>query len=507
MSEPSVLLSPQCTSAAKLQRRVWVSVGTLALVRIGDIWRHGQLALRPDYELEEFAGVQIDQDSTAIVKAGLNLNDGGFLLPIGEHPWHIQCTQSYCLMVQLPQERRLIIPCVELARFYFGSSSSLLSRLFLPPLSRDSLFSSASLDPYSRRLQIDLAEKMSGASAADIGRISMDPIAARAARIVGSSCLRASTAGQPIYPQARFPFEGKTNLIASGRWLSHGGVPKSTFLVYNLRSCSHPFPFRSLQYTTKGTQPRPKLQSPLTPSPAEPRIQRSPAPEVNNPALVEKDPSSKLAGKTRQIKESARFPDLEKKSIWRSMRLMAEEAMTGSVGSSAPPIESMAVGEPGSDRRVRPVELSIVSKNASDKPDSIPLFLRNTVEDLKQLKGLTVELLTESQEDGWTVPVSVLSNDDGEVTPQLMLQCPEHGLRMRKAAVFAFKRESEHLCAVIIESAPPYTRIFTTAGNDPEEVWLTLRCAAVDLAKGARSESLDSPLSELVEWAFGIDVE
>lgn len=499
-----MLLSPQCTSAAKLQRRVWVSVGTLALVRIGDIWRHGQLALRPNYELEEFAGVQIDQDSTAIVKAGLNLNDGGFLLPIGEHPWHIQCTQSYCLMVQLPQERRMIIPCVELARFYFGSSSSLLSRLFLPPLSRDSLFSSASLDPYSRRLQIDLAEKMSGASAADIGRISMDPIAARAARIVGSSCLRASTAGQPIYPQARFPFEGKTNLIASGRWLSHGGVPKSTFLVYNLRSCSHPFPFRSLQYTIKGAQPRPKLQSPVTPSPTEPRVQRSPAPEVKNPDLVEKDPSNKLASKTRQIKEAARFPDLEKKSIWRSMRLTTEEATAGLVGSDAPPIESMAVGEPGSDRRVRPIELSIVSKKTSDKPGSVPLFLRETVEDLKQLKGLTVELLTESQDDGWTVPISVLANDDGEVAPQLMLQCPELGLRMRKAAVFAFKRESDHLCAVIIESAPPYTRIFTTTGNDPEEVWLTLRCAAADLAKGARSESLDLPLYELIQWAFGI---
>ncbi len=499
-----MLLSPQCTSPAKLQRRVWMSVGTLALVRIGDIWRHGQLALRPDYELEEFAGVQIDQGSTAIVKAGLNLNDGGFLLPIGEHPWHIQCTQSYCLMVLLPQERRMIIPCVELARFYFGSSSSLISRLFLPPLSRDSLFSSASLDPYSRRLQIDLAEKMSGASAADIGRISMDPIAARAARIVGNSCLKASAAGQPIYPQARFPFEGKTNLIASGRWLSHGGVPKSTFLVYNLRSCSHPFPFRSLQYTTRGAPPRPKLQSPVTPSPTEPVTQRSAAPEVKNLDLVEKDPSSKLAGKTRQIKEAARFPDLEKKSIWRSMRLMAEEASSESVGSSAPPIESMAVGEPGSDQSVRPVELSIVSKEASDKPGSIPLFLRGAVEDLKQLKGLTVELLTKSQDDGWTVPISVLANDDGEVAPQLMLQCPELGLRMRKAAVFAFKRESEHLCAVIIESDPPYTRIFPTTGNDPEEVWLTLRCAAVDLAKGARGESLDSPLSELIEWAFGI---
>ena len=193
ISEPSVLLSPQCTSPAKLQKRIWVSVGTLALLRVGDIWCHGQLALRPDYELEEFAGVQIDQESTAIVKAGLNLNDGGFL---------------------------------------------------------------------------------------------------------------------------------------------------------------------------------------------------------------------------------------------------------------------------------------------------------------------TVELLTQSQDDGWTVPISVLANDDGEVAPELMLECPDHGLRMRRATVFAFKRESEHVCAVVIESEPPHTKIFATTGHNQDEVWLTLRCAALDFSKGVRSDTLDSPLSELIEWVF-----
>lgn len=502
MSDPSVLLAPQCTSPARAQRRVWVSVGTLALIRIGDIWRNGQLVLRPDYELEEFAGLQIDPASTTIVKAGLNLNEGGFLLPISEHPWHIQCTQSYCLMVELPQSRRIIIPCVELARFYFGSSSSLLSKLFLPPLHRDSLFSSASLEPYSRRLHIDLADKMSGASAADIGRISMDPIAAKAARIIGNSCLKASTAGQPVYPQARFPFEGKTTLIASGRWLSHGDRHSSTFLVYNLRSCSHPFPFRSLQYTTKGAQPRPKLHGPAAAGAAETKPQRTRAPEVKNPALVEKDPSSQLAGKSRQIREAVRFPDLARKPVWRSLKLISEEAGAGSVTSSSPPIESMAVGESGSSRRVRPVELSIVSQKASTKPDAIPLFLRNTVEDLKKLQGLTVELLTESQDDGWTVPISVIANDDGEVAPELMLQCADTGRRMRKAAVFAFKHESEHLCAVVIESDPPHTRILATTGQDEDEVWLTLRCAAIDFAKGARSETLDATLSELIEWMF-----
>jgi len=35
-------------------------------------------------------------------------------------------------MVDLPGERRLIISCIELIRFYFGSSSNFLTKLFLP---------------------------------------------------------------------------------------------------------------------------------------------------------------------------------------------------------------------------------------------------------------------------------------------------------------------------------------------------------------------------------------
>lgn len=501
-SDPSVLLSPNCTSPAKAQKKVWVSVGTLALLRIGDIWRNGQLVLRPDYQLESFVSVPINPTTTDMVKAGLNLNENGFLLPISEHPWHIQCTQSYCLMVQLPEERRMIIPCVELIRFYFGSSSSLLTRLFLPPLVRDVLFSSALMDSFSRRLHIGLADKISGASAADIGRISMDPVAARAARLVGNSCLKASTAGQQIYPQARFPFEGLTNLIASGRWLSHGGVPNATFLVYNLRSCSHPFPFRSLQYTTRGLQPRPKLQSPSDAPPAERKIQRMPAPEAKNAALVEQDPSSQLASKSQQIREAPRFPDLERKAIWRSLRLVGDEAPAEPLRSSAPPIESTAVGEPGSSQRIRPVELSIVNQKLANKRDTIPLFLQHTVEDLRQVTAQTVELLTESHEDGWTVPISVLANEDGEVDARLMHDCPTSGPRMRKAAVFAFKQSSEHVCAVVIESAPVYTKVFSTTGQDQNEVWQTLRCAAVDFIKGAPSDTLDSPLSELIAWLF-----
>ena len=81
---------------------------------------------------------------------------------------------------------------------------------------------------------------MSGASAADIGRLHLDPSAWRAAAHVGASILKASLTNQTIYPQAFFPFEGKTELVAAGKWLSFADQPKATLLVYNLRSCSHP---------------------------------------------------------------------------------------------------------------------------------------------------------------------------------------------------------------------------------------------------------------------------
>lgn len=498
LSDPSVLLSPQCTEGAQFQKRVWVSVGTLALLRIGDIWRDGQLILRPDYEFENFENVQIDKDSTSLVKAGLNLNESGFLLPLAEHPWHLQCTMSYCLMVQLHQGRRMIIPCVELVRFYFGSSSNLLSKLFLPPLKRESLFSSAMLDPKTRKLQIDLAERMSGTSAADIGRISMDPVAAHAARIVGASCLRASTAGQFIYPQALFPFDGSTDLIASGKWLSHGDVPRTTFLVYSLRSCSHPFPFRSLQYNTTGRASDPNTSSTSTPLDGGRSIKRRAAPDSKDQSPVEQDASNQLSRKTNYFKDAPRFPDLDKKPIWRNKTLSDSETGRDAQGSSGQPVDSAAVGEAGSDQRVRSVDLAVITSAADWDLNSVPSFLRSTVAALSRLEGVSVELLTQSQHDGWTVPVSVVANLDGEIDLKLMIAGSDGELRMRRAAVFAFTRDTKHGRIVVIESKLTFTKVYTVTENQEDALATTLRWAAIDLTNSGQCDPLELALANLI---------
>ena len=137
--DPAVLLQTHSTAPAKSQTRIWVSVGTLVILRIGDIWHRQTLFMSPEYTRETFKKLSITRTTTDFIKAGLNPDKAGFLIPILEHPWHMNATHSYCLQVNLPENRRLIIPCVELIRFYFGSSGSLLRHIFSTQLRRENL--------------------------------------------------------------------------------------------------------------------------------------------------------------------------------------------------------------------------------------------------------------------------------------------------------------------------------------------------------------------------------
>lgn len=430
---PTVLLSADSTFVSK-QRKVWVSVGTLPLLGVGDIWRDGQLERRPDYELEHFPDLEINSETAVLIKTGLNLEEKGFLLPRAEHPWHMQCPQSYCLMVDLPLNRRLIIPCMELVRFYFGSSSNLLTKLFLPPLNREALYSKSHFDKTTGRLSLELAPNISRTSAADIGRLHMDPVAWRAAAHVGASLLKGSIVGQGAYPQAYVPFEGQTSLVATGKWLTFGDEPRSTFLVYGLRSCSHAFPFRTLRYDVKGRS-SPLVARKYTTSNASPvsHIQK-PARNSSNQQLLESDASNKLARQAKPVWNAARFPDLAQKTIWKNRILTAPADDVTYSGTSTNSVQHAAVGDPGSERRTRPIDLQIRASQGSDFP--VPEFLREIVDELNALEGFSIELLTESDQDGWNIPITVLANQDGEIDKGLFVEAGENRLREARRDVF-----------------------------------------------------------------------
>ena len=57
LNDTALLLDPQSTNHAWFSCMRNVSVGTLPYMRIGDIWRNGQLILQPDYKIEQFPTV------------------------------------------------------------------------------------------------------------------------------------------------------------------------------------------------------------------------------------------------------------------------------------------------------------------------------------------------------------------------------------------------------------------------------------------------------------------
>lgn len=456
LTDPSVMLESKTTSHALHQRGSWVSVGTLSLLRIGDIWQDQKLVLQPDYQLEQFNDLQIDGTTVKLIKAGLSPNDQGFLLPLSEHPWHRRSTQSYCLEIAILDNKRIIIPCVELIRFYFGSSSSLLTKLFLPPLSKDQLYDDAHFDRIKEHLSIELANRISGASAADIGRLHLSPQAWRAALTVGTSLLKCTASGEEIHPQAFFPFEGKTKLIAAGKWLSYAGDANATFVVFNLRSCSHPFPFKSLKYTLKDGDPYKTKMRVAGAGQEPPNTRHAPASPTRN--LAEQDPSNSLRNKTWIFHAKPRFPDLAFKSIWRNRDIVGADSQRNVAAEKPKEVGAGATGEGASDRRVRSIDLAVAL--ASDRPP--PEFLLEFIEELQRHHAGQITLLTASEEDGWTVPVPLVCNEDGEIDERLFCNESDKISPLRRLAALALSESNAKKILVVIEASPIWSKLYKT---------------------------------------------
>ena len=436
------------------QKSVWVSIGTLVFLRVGDIWQDGYLCQQVDDEIVDFTSLQINPQTVNYIKAGLSLEDGSFMLPVAEHPWHMGATHSYCVAVNLPGDRRLVIPCMELARFYFGSSSALLAKLFTPPLERSSLYSNPVYEPQEQCLTIDLADGMSGRSAADIGRLHQNPVAWKAAVRIGTSMLQKSTTRQPCHIQTMFPFEGKTNLKVSGKWLSLGDQPRRTFIVHSIRLCSHPLPFKELRYNMNTVSYVPAgeraARDPLTPS-----LSRG-AQDADRQDLVEKDAGS-FTPKHKVFNSPIRFSDLIKKPVYRANVSRRKEVKYLSAKAVLESMASVSMGGVGSSERVRPMEASLTQDPRHSEWQAVPEFLKELLEEIEKFDvDWDVRVLTHDETSAWTVAAPVISNEYGEIDEHLIVRGPNRTQRLRRVAVFLVSKGIFHQHMVVVEGKPPY---------------------------------------------------
>lgn len=484
-------ISPDALATKQTKR--WVSVGTSVLLRHGDLWEGQRFLHRPALEMAEFLDVEISDETAKVVKAGSSLDEGDFLIPFAEHPWHSENTHSYCVRLTLPDGRYLVIPAMELIRFYFGSSAKLLSLLFKPALAREDLYEQMRLNRITRRMSLSLASGIPRASVEDIARIAGDPRAWSAAQYVGASCLRSSTRQVDVYPVAHFPFRGMTHLKAYGQWLSRGADERGTFLVYRLASCSHAFPFKSLTFQLKGQRPRSVRRPwPDLEDARQARGARAAPPE--RPTLEERDASSQLKPHNYSFRGERVFPYLEGKFICGERKVEPGSAV--GVGARTEPVSALAVGDPGSSGRRREAQLT---EDHRSPPDKMPAFLKPAVEACARLDGMDVQWLTCGPEDSWTLPVALLLDADGVIEDALLMDETVQS-RPRRFAAVLISREPDRLIAVFTESDPMYPLAYPAERGDEEEAHDTMICAARDFlrrVRGSGAPDLAIPVGDM----------
>ncbi|MEF3062679.1 hypothetical protein V4C85_22820 [Ralstonia solanacearum] len=443
------------------------------LLRIGDLWREQNLESRAADEELLFENLEISWDTCELVKAGSSFEDGSFMLPLHEHAGHREDTHSYCVRVTLPDGQLLVVPCMELIRFYFGSSSELLNRLFSPKLDAEHLYTGTPAIDRHNRMTLQLADRIPRASAEDIARIAGSRLAWRAAAMIGASCVRAAQAHQAIYPQTIFPFEGTTTLRASGKWLSRGDDPKGTFLVYQLLSCSHPFPFKALRYRVTGTKKA--RNTSMAPAASPDTVPQETAPsarkakEPSQISLEEQDPSSQLAPATMPVHSNRRFIDLENKWVFADRSIAGQKPRASA--SSGEPISEHAIGEPGSTKRIR--EAQIVDGD-NEIPDP-PAFLEQAVKALSALDDASVRVLTASRDDGWTVPMPLISDEDGVLDEHLLIPADKH--RLKRVAAFAVSSKEASTLLMVHEASPPISFAVPLENKSDEAVQRAIQAA------------------------------
>lgn len=384
-ADPSVL-EHSVTNPAPGKRRVSMPIGALPVLAIGDIWKDGWRFSSPDYVEETFREVTIapTQESNHFIKAGLSI-DGAYVLPLAQHPWHIHHTKSYCVCVNLADGRRVVIPCMELIRFYFGSSSRLIHVLF-GGVEDDHLWERKEFDPETKRLRLKLASGIKGSSAADVGRIALSDHARRAAKMIYSTCMAHAEARQFAYPYSGFPFLGKTDLKATGRWLPFGSESDRTFVVCRLKSCSHPFPFRSLWYETDD-----KARTASAQRGGAAGDDQATSDGRGSP-LSDEDPSSARTRRSYQMKGESRFPDLERKQV-RCERILVAPADQAFRRRGDGTLEAISFGDGRSGGSAREADFHCPTTSAADSPHETPDFVRHAIKQLKaRAEGITVSL-------------------------------------------------------------------------------------------------------------------
>lgn len=455
-------------------RTVLISPGQLMLIRIGDIWRDGRLVRAASGTRIELKDFLVNENSSKIVSAGSDFgpyNDWKYI-PFNGFKFHRASTKSQCVALTLKDGRIILIPCFELIRMYFGSSSGLLDKLFENGDDWRRFYKWAKLKD-NGHLSVQMAPGIPIQSVEDVARIAGSKKASFAAQMVVRSCIAASVSSLDIYPKCFFPFDGYTDLTVVGRNIYSGVYLRPpVFLVQFIEKCTHPFPFKSCWAISDNSSRAGYIKSVDRNSTGSKGVSGSKSGTNPSPSIVDADPSNKLDAINFAVGRDRYFPDLDGKIIHRSSGLHAFGSGRG-VSSASESQSVVAVGDPVSSGDIRPVNI-VGDQLAEVVP---PDFLLKILKIIDELGGCEYQFLAVEGADGCTVPLSWLADEDGVIDPRLLKE--GESSRAIKVAMMALGGVGDGHVLVVIE-ADMAPLIYMNQRNGPDDLERLCRCIIED---------------------------
>lgn len=249
---------------------VRVPVALMRYLRVGDLWKDGRFVGCTTNEEREYSCIDINEETAKAQLAGASYrgHDGQthYELPFDLVDGHANCTNSWLVRVQLANGAVLLIPALEIARFYFGRSGILLTRLFDSAANGQQKWCRRfERNETTGEVDIELADGVPSMAACEVARLELDPAARRTVRAITASAIKARVNWEPFFPRLLPPLTGQTNLRVGGIPLCSGS--RDIFLVNYIVSCSHPFPFSALRchvwsVPTEDVAAKPEAESP-----------------------------------------------------------------------------------------------------------------------------------------------------------------------------------------------------------------------------------------------------
>lgn len=348
------------------RQAIEIPIAILPHVRLGDIWKDGSLIESVPLTRLVFEELLVDEQTTEVVPSGLPYSppDGtsSYVLPFGAFDAHRDHTRSWVARVQVDPGTVLVVPSLELFRFYFGATGSVLEGVMSGGDAEQRLYHAAYISRTSNAANIVLGMGMPAAAAPTVARIALDDEAKKAFFTLVKGGRIAGLNKTEWHPRMGFPFAGKTNLTVDGLWLETPG--QRTFVALRLIRCTYPHPFERLNYSIDGGQWRTR---PPMPRGSKGHTEREP--REKKPKIVNQWADRSLVALEVYGDDDDRdpFPYLKTTSIHRTSHAPfqadrsdaeGEDADMYAIGPSGatglPPAEIMGAQGVRDDRRLEP---------------------------------------------------------------------------------------------------------------------------------------------------------